>query len=142
MPSPSEPVRPDPTRPDRNRVLDSVLPVALFIGLERAWGLAAGVAGATLWSIKVVLGRRRRGEEVGRYLPILVGYLAVRAIVGIATDSDADEAPTGDQLDERRSLFAEVSHHHHYTEVRRIADRVPESVLWLGAAAARDAFTV
>jgi hypothetical protein len=53
-----------------------------------------------------------------------------------------DEAPTGDQLDERRSLFAEVSHHHHYAEVRRIADRVPESVLWLGAAAARDAFTV
>ena len=89
MPSPSEPVRPDPTRPDRNRVLDSVLPIALFIGLERAWGLAAGVAGATLWSIKVVLGRRRRGEEVGRYLPILVAYLAVRAIVGIATDSDA-----------------------------------------------------
>tara|TARA_B110000438_G_scaffold225212_1_gene219221 strand:+ start:117 stop:617 length:501 start_codon:yes stop_codon:yes gene_type:complete len=53
-----------------------------------------------------------------------------------------DEVPTGDQLDERRSLFAEASHHHHYTEVRRIADRVPEGVLSLGAAAARDAFTV
>jgi hypothetical protein len=89
MPSPSEPVRPDPTRPDRTRVLDSVLPVALFVGLERVWGLAAGVAGATLWSIRIVVGRRRRGEEVGRYLPILVAYLVVRAVVGIVTDSEA-----------------------------------------------------
>ncbi len=52
-----------------------------------------------------------------------------------------DQAPTGDRLDERRRLFAEASHHHHYTEVRRIADRVPEGVLSLGAAA-RDAFSV
>ncbi len=89
MPSPSEPVRPDPTRPDRTRVLDSVLPIALFIGLERVWGLTAGVAGATLWSIRIVVGRRRRGEEVGRYLPILVAYLVARAVVGIVTDSEA-----------------------------------------------------
>lgn len=89
MPSPSEPVRPDPTRPDRSRVLDSVLPVALFIGLNRVWGLAAGVTGATLWSLKAVVGRRRRGEEVGRYLPVLVAYLVVRSIIGIATDSEA-----------------------------------------------------
>ena len=89
MPSPSEPVRPDPTRPDRTRVLDSVLPITLFIGLERVWGLTAGVAGATLWSIRIVVGRRRRGEEVGRYLPILVAYLVARAVVGIVTDSEA-----------------------------------------------------
>ena len=89
MPSPSDPIRPDPTRPDRTRVLDSVLPIALFIGLERVWGLAAGVIGATLWSLKVVVGRRRRGEAVGRYLPILVAYLVVRAVIGIVTDSEA-----------------------------------------------------
>ncbi len=89
MPSSPEPVRPVTTRPDRTRVLDSVLPVALFIGLEHFWGLAAGVAGATLWSLKVAVGRRRRGEEVGRYLPVLVAYLLVRAVIGIVTDSDA-----------------------------------------------------
>ena len=94
MPSPSEPVRPDPAGPDRSRgdrskVWDSVLPIALFIGLERLWGLAAGVTGATLWSLKIVVGRRRRGEEIGRYLPILVAYLVVRAVIGIVTDSDA-----------------------------------------------------
>ena len=52
-----------------------------------------------------------------------------------------DQTPTGDRLDERRRLFAEASHHHHYTEVRRIADRVPDGVLSLGAIAARDAFS-
>jgi len=51
-----------------------------------------------------------------------------------------DEVPTGERLDERRSLFAEASHHHHYAEVRRIADQVPEGVLVLGMDAARDAF--
>ncbi len=94
MPSPSDPTGPDPSRPDRtgggrSRVWDSILPIVLFVGLERLWGLAAGVAGATLWSLKVVVGRRRRGEEVGRYLPILVAYLLVRAVIGIVTDSEA-----------------------------------------------------
>ncbi|MDG2427083.1 MAG: DUF3159 domain-containing protein [Acidimicrobiales bacterium] len=89
MPSSSEPVRPDSNRFERNRVLDSVLPVALFVGLERAWGLAAGVVGATLWSLKVVVGRYRRGEDLGRYLPILMAYFIVRAVIGIVTDSDA-----------------------------------------------------
>jgi hypothetical protein len=51
-----------------------------------------------------------------------------------------DEVPTGERLDERRSLFAEASHHHHYAEVRRIADQVPEGVLVLGMDDARDAF--
>ncbi len=53
-----------------------------------------------------------------------------------------DDPPTGDRLDERRRLFAEASHHHHYAEVRRIADLVPEGVLSLGSVAARDAFAI
>ena len=73
----------------KGRVLDSVLPIALFLVLNRIWGLGAGVAGATLWSIKVAVDRRRREESVGRFLPILVVYLVVRAIIGILTDSEA-----------------------------------------------------
>ena len=86
---PSRLVIPDPTGPQKGRLLDSVLPVALFLVLNRVWGLAAGVAGATLWSIKVAVSRRSRGEVVGRFLPILVAYLVVRAGVGIWTDSEA-----------------------------------------------------
>ncbi|MBT4676316.1 MAG: hypothetical protein HOB67_00500, partial [Acidimicrobiaceae bacterium] len=73
----------------KGRALDSVIPIALFLVLNRIWGLGAGVAGATLWSIKVAVDRRRRRESVGRFLPILVGYLVVRAIIGILTDSEA-----------------------------------------------------
>ena len=73
----------------KGRALDSVIPIALFLVLHRIWGLGAGVAGATLWSIKVAVDRRRREESVGRFLPILVVYLVVRAIVGILTDSEA-----------------------------------------------------
>ncbi len=88
-PSPDAPPPEGPSRPDRARVLDSVLPIVLFLVLDRIWGLAAGVAGATAWSVKAALGRRRRGEEVGRFLPLLVAYLVVRAAIGIATDSEA-----------------------------------------------------
>jgi len=73
----------------KGRALDSVIPIALFLVLNRIWGLGAGVAGATLWSIKVAVDRRRREESVGRFLPILVVYLVVRAIIGILTDSEA-----------------------------------------------------
>ena len=61
----------------KGRALDSVIPIALFLVLNRIWGLGAGVAGATLWSIKVAVDRRRRGESVGRFLPILVVYYPV-----------------------------------------------------------------
>ena len=65
------------------------MPIVLFVGLNRLAGLGWAVLGATVWSIKAVVGRRRRGEAVGKFLPILVGYLVVRGIIGILTDSDA-----------------------------------------------------
>lgn len=65
------------------------MPIVLFVGLNRLAGLGWAVLGATVWSIKAVVGRRRRGEAVGKFLPILVGYLVVRGIIGILTDSEA-----------------------------------------------------
>ncbi|MEE3275558.1 MAG: DUF3159 domain-containing protein [Actinomycetota bacterium] len=78
-----------PEGPSRGRTLDSVMPIVLFIGLNRLAGLGWAVLGATVWSIKAAVGRRRRGEAVGKFLPILVGYLVVRGIIGILTDSEA-----------------------------------------------------
>lgn len=52
------------------------------------------------------------------------------------------EPPSQDQLAKRRQLFSGASHHHHYAQVRGIADLVSEGVLSLGAIAARDAFTI
>ena len=78
-----------PEGPPRGRTLDSIMPIVLFIGLNRLAGLGWAVLGATVWSIKIAATRRRRGEVVGKFLPILVGYLVVRGIIGILTDSEA-----------------------------------------------------
>lgn len=72
-----------------NRNWDSILPILLFIVLNRFFGLVWGVIGATLWGIKAVVGRYRRGEMIGRYLPGLIAYLVVRGIIGVITDSEA-----------------------------------------------------
>jgi len=72
-----------------NRNWDSILPILLFIVLNRFFGLAWGVIGATLWGIKAVVGRHRRGEMIGRYLPGLIAYLVVRGVIGVITDSEA-----------------------------------------------------
>ena len=40
-----------------------------------------------------------------------------------------DEAPAEDLVDLRRPLFEEVWHPHHYAELRRVADLVPEDTL-------------
>ncbi|HJP15553.1 MAG TPA: DUF3159 domain-containing protein [Acidimicrobiales bacterium] len=76
-------------QPNSNRNLDSVLPILLFILLNRFFGLTWGVIGATLWGIKAVIGRHQRGEMIGRYLPGLIIYLVVRGVIGIITDSEA-----------------------------------------------------
>tara|TARA_Y100000746_G_scaffold77540_1_gene65302 strand:- start:120 stop:764 length:645 start_codon:yes stop_codon:yes gene_type:complete len=72
-----------------NRNWDSLLPILLFIVLNRFFGLVWGVIGATLWGIKAVVGRYRRGEMIGRYLPVLIAYLVVRGVIGVITDSEA-----------------------------------------------------
>ena len=75
--------------PNSNRNLDSVLPIIIFIVFNRFFGLAWAVIGASLWVIKAVVSRYRRGEVIGRYLPILICYLIIRGVIGIITDSEA-----------------------------------------------------
>ena len=73
-------------QPNSNRNLDSVLPIIIFIVFNRFLGLTWAVIGATLWGIKAVVSRYRRGEMIGRYLPILISYLIIRGVIGIITD--------------------------------------------------------
>ncbi len=80
---------PPSQRRQRQRTIDSVMPIVAFLVLNRWASLGWAVAGATAWSIKAAVSRRRHGEAVGRFLPLLVVYLVVRAVIGIATDSEA-----------------------------------------------------
>ena len=83
------PGTPPSQRRQRQRTIDSVMPIVAFLVLNRWASLGWAVAGATAWSIKAAVSRRRHGEAVGRFLPLLVAYLVVRAVIGIATDSEA-----------------------------------------------------
>ena len=80
---------PPSQRRQRQRTIDSVMPIVAFLVLNRWVSLGWAVAGATAWSIKAAVSRRRHGEVVGRFLPLLVAYLVVRGVIGIATDSEA-----------------------------------------------------
>ena len=83
------PGTPPSQRRQRQRTIDSVMPIVAFLVLNRWASLGWAVAGATAWSIKAAVSRRRHGEAVGRFLPLLIAYLVVRAGIGIATDSEA-----------------------------------------------------
>ena len=83
------PGTPPSQRRQHQRAIDSVMPIVAFLVLNRWASLGWAVAGATAWSIKAAVSRRRHGEVVGRFLPLLVAYLVVRGVIGIATDSEA-----------------------------------------------------
>ena len=70
------------------RLIDSVAPVAIFLLLNRFAGLGWAVAGATCWGVQASVRRTRRGEAIGKFLPLLIVYLLVRGLIGIITDSE------------------------------------------------------
>ena len=57
--------------------------------LNSTVGLAWAIVGATGWSIKIAVTRRRRGLTIGKFLPIVLGYLILRGLAGVITDSEA-----------------------------------------------------
>ena len=70
------------------RLIDSVAPVAIFLLLNRFAGLGWAVAGATVWGVQASVRRTRRGEAIGKFLPLLIYYLLLRGLIGIITDSE------------------------------------------------------
>lgn len=69
--------------------LDSFMPVVLFFIFNRFLGLGWAIGAATIWSLKVILTRRRKQVPIGKFLPIVTGFVVVRGILGIVTDSEA-----------------------------------------------------
>ena len=76
--------------------IDQLMPVVLFLVFYN-WK-AAQIAGlnnievaviaATAWSIKAAYSRMRRGLPVGKWLPLITGYLVLRAAVSIAVERE------------------------------------------------------
>ena len=68
--------------------LDQLMPVLLFFLLFNLVNIIAAVIAATAWSIKAALGRKRRGLEIGWWLPGITVYLVVRATITIAVEQE------------------------------------------------------
>ena len=67
---------------------DQVMPVVLFIVLYNISGITVAVIAATMWSLKAAVSRRRRGLDIGWWLPTVTIYLIVRSAVTILVDHE------------------------------------------------------
>jgi uncharacterized protein DUF3159 len=65
---------------------EGVLPIVVFYGAWRLWGLTAGIVVATTLSASVVLWQLRRGRDTPLAWITLV-FLAVQAAIGIISDN-------------------------------------------------------
>ncbi len=76
--------------------IDQLMPVVLFLVFYNLDAVQVGglnnievaVAAATAWSIKAAYSRVRRGLPIGKWLPVITGYLVVRAAVSIAVERE------------------------------------------------------
>ena len=68
--------------------LDQLMPILLFLVFYNVVDIKAAVVASTLWSIKAAIGRRRRGLDIGWWLPGVAIYLIVRSLVTILVDED------------------------------------------------------
>ena len=64
------------------------MPVLLFFVLFNTVGIIPAVLAATAWSIKAAIGRRKRGLEIGWWLPTITIYLLARAAVTVAVERE------------------------------------------------------
>ncbi len=66
--------------------VEGIVPVAVFYGVWRLWGLAAGIVAATALSAGVLLWQSRRGQQ-GPLARMTLVFLGVQALVGLASHS-------------------------------------------------------
>lgn len=77
-----------PTSEARLSNLDQLMPVALFLIFYNLVGTEVAVIAATSWSVKAAYSRKRRGLPIGMWLPLITGYLILRAGITIAVERD------------------------------------------------------
>jgi hypothetical protein len=67
---------------------DQFMPVVLFLVFYNLVGTEWAVITATAWSVKAAYSRKRRGLPIGSWLPVITGYLIVRASITIAVERE------------------------------------------------------
>jgi len=65
-----------------------VIPVLVFLAVNRMAGLRWAVLATTIGSLGIAVDRRRKGQPLGRFMPIVTAAVLVRGIIGIVTGSE------------------------------------------------------
>ncbi|MGZ0178455.1 MAG: DUF3159 domain-containing protein, partial [Acidimicrobiales bacterium] len=68
--------------------MHAVIPVLVFLAANRIAGLRWAVLATTIGSLGVAVDRRRKGQPLGRLMPIVTAAVIVRGAIGIATGSE------------------------------------------------------
>lgn len=80
----SQVVRPGPAYAFR-----SLLPTGVFLVVDARLGLVAGMIAASAATAALLVLRRRRGVGIGILLPVSLGFVVVKAVAGVITESTA-----------------------------------------------------
>ena len=80
--------RVDSTGPGRLRALTPLLPTGAFLLFDAWLGLVAAMMVATGISVVLLVARHREGGGVGILLPISLGYVVLKGVAGVATESE------------------------------------------------------
>lgn len=75
------------TRPNLTSALRSLLPTGVFLVFDGWFGLAAGMIAASITTVAFLVLRRRSNAGIGSLLPISLGFVVVKAIAGVVTES-------------------------------------------------------
>ena len=67
--------------------LTSLLPTGVFLLFDAWLGLVAAMVAASASSLVLIVVRRRRGTGVGVLLPLSLGFVVVKAVAGVITES-------------------------------------------------------
>ncbi len=91
--APPPPGRPDPPtlrstlrRFGPDLLVSALVPLAIFVAMETAWGLPAAIAGVTAWTVALSLARRARGRR-STLAWITLGLTLIRGLAGVLSGS-------------------------------------------------------
>lgn len=85
--APSERLASRVSRPGLTSALQSLIPTGVFLLFDGWLSLTAAMIAASATTIAFLVVRRRRGIGIGVLLPLSLGFVVVKAIAGVVTES-------------------------------------------------------
>lgn len=74
-------------RPGPAPALTSLFPTGVFLVVDGWLGLVAAMVAASVMTLVLLILRRQRGDGVGVLLPLSLGFVVVKGVAGVVTES-------------------------------------------------------